>query len=387
MEKPVKQHYVPRFYLRSFSTATKQNAVYAYRLSEKKLFGPVLVDHVARENYFYDLDDKTSIEDDFALLESQVATVHRRILETRNLSPLSTHEFAAYAYFVATQSRRTRRARDDVQLALNLMADAGDLPDTSEASREHIRKTGGAVLSEFEQILPSVIDKALTDAGLVSHESREAKRSEALDIAMGVLDKYRTYLADGQLPPDVQQGMREAAADPRSVKRLHLNALPVTASRAAKSLVLMNWYPIPTASEEPLITSDNPVVVLDGSLQSTQNGSFESLPMILGYADWNEPGGNLKPSLRILMPLSPSLMLLMTPVSTLQIQPIDNDGVAALNSLVAAQAKDFLYGTVNNFTSAMPGVNLRSTSIHALEAIRRLVLSTVGQAHGPLKDW
>lgn len=318
MEKSVKQHYVPRFYLRSFSTATKRNAVYAYRLSERKLFGPVLVDHVAHENYFYDLDDKTSIEDDFAQLESEVAIVHRRILETRKLSRLSTHEFAAYAFFIATQNRRTRRARDDVQLALNLMADAGDLPDTSEASREHIRKTGGAVLREFEQILPSAIDKALTDAGLVSHESREAKRSEALDIAKGVLDKYRTFLADGQLPPDVQQGMREAAADPRSVKRLHINALPVTASRAAKSLVLMNWYLLPTASDEPLITSDNPVVVLDGSFQGTQEGSLESLPMILGYSDWNEPAGNLKPSLRVLMPMSPTLMLLIAPVSTLQ---------------------------------------------------------------------
>src|SRR5690606_17806049 len=101
----------------------------------------------------------------------------------------------------------------------------------------------------------------------------------------------------------------------------------------------------------------------------------------------HDSAGNLKPSLRILMPLSPSLMLLIAPGSTLQVQPIDNGGVAALNSLVAAQAKDFLYGTATDFSSAMPGLNLRSTSIEALEAIRQLVLSTVGKAPGPLKDY
>lgn len=375
MEKTVRQHYVPRFYLRGFSTALKENAIYGYRISEQKLFGPVLVDGVAHEKHFYDLDDTTSLEGDLAKLESRIATVHRKILETGDLAMLSVAELYTYAQFVATQSRRTRRARDDVQFELKLMADSADLPHQTAASKAHIRKIGEGVLRAFDEIVSTALEKALSEVQAATNQSGEPFRAKAIESARQAVDKYREYFAKGQLHPDVQQGMREAAADPTRVKQLHINALPVTAVKAAKSLYSMHWYLLPIESEELLITSDNPVVSVDGAIQPTENGRLSALAMALGYTDWHDSSGNLNPSLRVLMPLSPELMLLIAPTNNLPIQPLDGKRVSDLNAIVATQARDFLFGKTNDFTSAMPGLERKATLTAALEEIIRIVLS------------
>lgn len=133
-------------------------------------------------------------------------------------------------------------------------------------------------------------------------------------------DKYREYFSRGQLHPDVQLGMREAAADPTPVKQLHINALPVTAAMATSSVYSMYWYLLPTQSEEPLITSENPVISVVGAIQPTEHGHLSALAMALGYIDWHYSRGNLNPSLRVLTPLSPELTLLIAPTTNLPIR-------------------------------------------------------------------
>lgn len=383
MEKTVRQHYVPRFYLRGFSTPQKENALFGYRISEQKLFGPILVDGVAHEKHFYDLDDTTSLEGDLAKLESRIATVHRKILETRDLATLSATELYTYAQFIATQSRRTRRARDDVRFALNLMADSADLPHQTPASQEHIRKTGEGVLRAFEEVLSTALEKALSEVQAATNQSGEAFRAKALQSARHAVDKYREYFAKGQLHPDVQQSMREAAADPTRVKQLHINALSLTAAKAARSLFSMYWYLLRNESEEALITSDNPVISIDGAMPLTEHGHLSALPTALGYTDWHDSSGNLKPSLRVLMPLSPKLMLVIAPTNTLPIQPLDGKRVSDLNAIVATQARDFLFGSTDDFTSAMSGLERKKTLNAALEGIIRIVLSGSREDHKP----
>ncbi len=383
MEKAVRQHYVPRFYLRGFSTALKENAIYGYRISEQKLFGPILVDGVAHEKHFYDLDDTTSLEGDLANLESRIATVHRKILETRDLAKLSATERYTYAQFVATQSWRTRRARDDMKFLLNLMADSADLPHQTAASQEHIRNIGEGVLRTFDEVVSIALEKALLEVQAATNQSGEPFRTKALESARQAVDKYREFFARGQLHPDVQQSMREAAVDPAKVKQLHINAFSVTAERATRSLLSMSWYLLRNESDESLITSDNPVISIDGARPSTEHSEMDALATALGYTDWHDSSGNLKPSLRVLMPLSPKLMLVIAPKNNLPIQPVNGKRVADYNAIVATQARDFLFCNTNDFTSAMSGLERKKTLTATLEEIIRIVLSSSREDRKP----
>jgi len=177
--------------------------------------------------------------------------------------------------------------------------------------------------------------------------------------------------------------MREAAVDPAKVKQLHINAFSVTAERATRSLLSMSWYLLRNESDESLITSDNPVISIDGARPSTEHSEMDALATALGYTDWHDSSGNLKPSLRVLMPLSPKLMLVIAPKNNLPIQPVNGKRVADYNAIVATQARDFLFSNTNDFTSAMSGLERKKTLTATLEEIIRIVLSSSREDRKP----
>lgn len=152
MENRVKlQHYVPRFYLRRFSSKRGKNYLincFHKNTSEKFL---VNIRNIASEKYFYDLHRKSEqiVEKAFSRIEGEFARVYRKLIEKQNLDDLSEDEIVTMAIFIITQLIRTREQREHVR-------------DIVTKIKEELDKRGAELVPKLEhQLNESLKDESI----------------------------------------------------------------------------------------------------------------------------------------------------------------------------------------------------------------------------------
>ena len=122
--KAKRQHYVPAFYLRSFSIKGKQHHLYCFDKSNF-LKAKRNIKNLCCESYFYDtfedIDQQT--EKAFSYQESVFKNAYDKLNETQDLSSLTSDEKKRIAYFVTTQELRTKKWR---QVLKNLPRQFGE---------------------------------------------------------------------------------------------------------------------------------------------------------------------------------------------------------------------------------------------------------------------
>lgn len=114
------QHYVPRFYLKHFSS--KKNKIWVYDKQTKKRF-PSSIENVACEGYFYDdavLDKNKEksqfLESYYSEIENKVSPFYTNFINSIKESGnhiLTTQERQTIADYLVTQIDRTREQREE----------------------------------------------------------------------------------------------------------------------------------------------------------------------------------------------------------------------------------------------------------------------------------
>lgn len=112
-----REHYVPRFYLESFSTdSTEPYQLTCYDKIADKVFERSVM-NIAQEEYFYDLTESQVVEEKFKELEGEIAKVYRTLLDTGDITGLSDSDRYVIAVLVSHQHVRTRKFRAVVKQA------------------------------------------------------------------------------------------------------------------------------------------------------------------------------------------------------------------------------------------------------------------------------
>jgi predicted DNA binding protein len=159
-QQPTSHHYVPKFYLKQFST-TKKKEYHIYTLDKYTMkHFKTNINNVACEDYFYDIvkgkpdyfykqflntlkadksklnkvykevkslkdlaqlsiDEKPvvaiSSEQFFSVLETEFSKVHKKIIDSEDLSQLNEYEKMLFSLSVFFQYRRTKAQRDYIE--------------------------------------------------------------------------------------------------------------------------------------------------------------------------------------------------------------------------------------------------------------------------------
>jgi hypothetical protein len=117
LTKYVKQHYVPRFYLRNFC-APESDALYCFDKVAGKSF-PTTIKNLAHENLFYGLRGaEDALEQGIARVESRFfVKPYNELLKLKNYRKLSHQEKGWFCIFLAFQHMRS----NDTRLAIKEM--------------------------------------------------------------------------------------------------------------------------------------------------------------------------------------------------------------------------------------------------------------------------
>ena len=131
MGKPIKQHYVPQFYLKNFSADKK--SINCFDKINIKAYSQS-IRNVAQEKHFYELES-LYLEDDFASLEKDVSYYINNIVWTEKYKALNNlKQRSKLALFMAAQLIRTLERRQLVELQLkelkNHLTETGVMNDT-----------------------------------------------------------------------------------------------------------------------------------------------------------------------------------------------------------------------------------------------------------------
>jgi hypothetical protein len=108
------QHYVPKFYLKSFSFDFKTPyPIYCFDKKSEKNFKSS-TDNVCREPFFYDTagDYVKSVENTLNKLESKFSSSYRKIIRESNIKSLDKSDKTLIAAFFLTQWYRTKEMRE-----------------------------------------------------------------------------------------------------------------------------------------------------------------------------------------------------------------------------------------------------------------------------------
>lgn len=109
--KIIHQHYVPQFYLRGFAN-TKKSEYYLFTYNkENNTIFYTNIKNIARENYFYDIDEAQTIEKLFAQYEGLFNKSLKKLIDTEDLSKLYPEEKEVLSHFIAIQFLRTKEKR------------------------------------------------------------------------------------------------------------------------------------------------------------------------------------------------------------------------------------------------------------------------------------
>ena len=121
----VRQHTVPRFYLRKFSfRQTNTNAwTYAY-FKEKDVKAPVNIKKISAPKFFYDKYQPQPVENYLSIAESDLSRTYHKILEQRSLLNLNRKELLKICYLTFFQYVRTQYMRTKAKQIFSSIEDS-----------------------------------------------------------------------------------------------------------------------------------------------------------------------------------------------------------------------------------------------------------------------
>ncbi len=141
MSRKIKlQHYVPRFYLHSFSIHGKEDFLYCFDKSKSSSF-VVNIRNIASETYFYDTANEVTqrIEKMFSEAESLFKPVHEKIVLSEDLGSLTSEEKLSLACFVVTQELRTKERRETQKDMIRQLKERLAKEELSKELQERLR--------------------------------------------------------------------------------------------------------------------------------------------------------------------------------------------------------------------------------------------------------
>ncbi|RUT43271.1 DUF4238 domain-containing protein [Paenibacillus anaericanus] len=136
----VSNHYVPKFYLRNFSTNKKNIGAF---FLEKNLYIPnTSIKSQACQDYLYGEDG--SIEEMFSKLEGQAAQIIKQIIETQSVPDRNSEEHHLLLLFMLLSEARNLKSADSIsnlidtqmKVILKMKLEHGQLPDVSHETLE-----------------------------------------------------------------------------------------------------------------------------------------------------------------------------------------------------------------------------------------------------------
>ena len=124
MKEKARQHYVPQFYLKLFSTEKTGSYVYCFDKENKRAF-KTNVKALCSEIGFYENANKPNkpIEDAFSIQEGECSRIFRKIIGTEDMRTLTEIELAKFLGFLVILKQRTRKRRDIVSQARKIWMD------------------------------------------------------------------------------------------------------------------------------------------------------------------------------------------------------------------------------------------------------------------------
>lgn len=133
-KEKIRQHYVPQFYLKYFTTA---GGIFGLKVPSGKEFGPAPVKSVAYEKFFYDLpqDLEQRFENTLGNLEARFAHSFRVLNASRDLNALMDVHVGALADFVGIQYWRTPKSRDVLSVLMSHASRSYVVDESTEESR------------------------------------------------------------------------------------------------------------------------------------------------------------------------------------------------------------------------------------------------------------
>lgn len=134
-----KQHYVPRFYLKSFST--QQNNEYFTNCFDKSDLShfKVNIKEIGCENYFYGISPAHSqeVEKILADYDSQFTKVYNKLTSIASISCLNWKEKEVFAQFITIQELRTREMREHLRdMVKTLNTQLSDKPLSAKLEKD-----------------------------------------------------------------------------------------------------------------------------------------------------------------------------------------------------------------------------------------------------------
>lgn len=196
-----RQHYVPQFYLKNFSSrkTVKAKKSFSTHFFDKptERTGMINIKNIAQENYFYGSKNDQKLEDELSKIESRCSSIYGRIINNRDITIL---EFARnrslMSLFLGVQFIRTKFFREAVSM--------------------HTAYIKNKLLDEFD------------------------------------------YLGE-ELFSDFEEMLKE-----ESKKKFHLDFLNYSSiADFAKLFLSKKWILLDNSTEIPFFTSDNPIVLFN----------------------------------------------------------------------------------------------------------------------------
>jgi len=127
-QQKANQHFVPRFYLRNFSTNSKRKCVSLYNLQCGRYVASASIRREATGRYIYGQDNK--VEDMLMLLESKICQVIAGILQSHELPHRDSEEYHGLLAHILIQRRRTPSAGKELLDFANKPLAAALQPDS-----------------------------------------------------------------------------------------------------------------------------------------------------------------------------------------------------------------------------------------------------------------
>ncbi len=111
-EKKIKQHYVPRFYMKSIARQKKQDifVILCFNKETGEKYEQNIT-QTAMERYFYDDSDPPEIENLFSRLEGFHADIYHKIISEKSVEGLTQYDKFMMCHYIMIQNERTRSAR------------------------------------------------------------------------------------------------------------------------------------------------------------------------------------------------------------------------------------------------------------------------------------
>lgn len=163
MSRPIKQHYVPQFYLKNFSIDKK--SINCFDKVNIKAYSQS-IRNVAQEKHFYELES-LYLEDDFASLEKDVSYYINNIVRTKKYKALNNlKQRSKLALFMAAQLIRTLERRQLVELQLkalkNHLSETGVMNDTLNSYFDEFLQDDSikeSHLKLIQEMLPFLVER------------------------------------------------------------------------------------------------------------------------------------------------------------------------------------------------------------------------------------